>query len=125
MADKGDFGSDTLAQQLAALKAATESLERAAVSREALAKLSDADRARLFAAARTIFAPDVAERRRLVKAESRKRKAERADRLEARLNQTGIRALRREKVFTTPNVFPPANFVQKEVVGDPDFRDAL
>src|SRR6185312_3383235 len=104
------------------LKAATELLEKAAIDRIALSKLSDEDRARLFTAARTIFSPDIVERRRLVKAKSRARKAERAERLQSRLNQTGIRELRREKVFVTPNVFPPANFKQQEVTDNPEFR---
>ncbi len=107
------------------LKAATELLEKAAIDRVALTKLSDEDRARLFTAARTIFSPDVAERRRLVKAKSRAKKAERAERMQSKLNQTGIRALRREKVFVTPNVFPPANFKQQEVADDPEFREAI
>ena len=34
------------------------------------------------------------------------------------LNDTGIRALRRRPVFTTPNVFPPEGFEPKDVHGD-------
>ncbi len=117
---------DQADKELAAkLVAATEILEKASVDRLALAKLSDEDRAKLFSATRKIFCPDVAERRRLVKAKSRLRKTEKTERLQSRLNQTGIRALRREKVFMTPNVFPPANFAQKEVVGDPEFREVI
>ena len=56
---------ETLAAQL---KIATELLEKAAIDRVVLTKLSTEERARLFTAARTIFSPDVTERRRLVKA---------------------------------------------------------
>lgn len=114
--------NESLAGQL---KAATELLEKVAVNRAALAALSDEERARLFSAVQSILSPDVAERRRLVKAKSRARKAERAAKVETKLNQTGIRALRREKVFTTPNVFPPANFQQREVGDNPEFREAI
>jgi len=114
--------ADTLAAQL---KAATELLEKAAADRTVLAKLSDDERAQLFSAARKVFSPDIGERRRLVKAQSRIRKAERAGRLQERLNQTGIRELRRQKVFTTPNAFPPSGFVQKEVIDDPEFHESI
>jgi NAD(P)-dependent dehydrogenase (short-subunit alcohol dehydrogenase family) len=107
------------------LKAATDLLEKVAIDRAALDQLADVDRARLFAAVQKICFPDFSERRRQVKAKSRARKAERAEQLQSRLNQTGIRALRREKVFLTPNVFPPANFKQEEVPDDPGFREAI
>jgi NAD(P)-dependent dehydrogenase (short-subunit alcohol dehydrogenase family) len=64
-------------------------------------------------------------RRRLVKARVRQRKAEKIRRDESKLNETGIRKLRREKVFTTPNVFPPKDFVQKEITDNPDFREVV
>ena len=106
------------------LKAATELLEKVAVDRAALAEISDEDRARLFAAAQTLCFPNVTERRRMVKARSRARRAEKEERNQSVLNQTGIRALRREKVFMTPNVFPPANFQQGEITDNPEFREA-
>ncbi len=55
----------------------------------------------------------------------RQRKAEKIQRDQSKLNQTGIRKLRREKVFTTPNVLPPAGFEQQEVAGDPEFREVV
>jgi hypothetical protein len=39
------------------------------------------------------------------------------------LAQTGIRKLRSQAFFTTPNVFPPADFEQSDIE-DPDFREA-
>jgi len=113
---------DALAQQL---KAAAGLFEKVAIDRAALDKLSDDDRARLFTAAQKIFFPDFVERRRQVRARARARKAEKAERLQSKLNETGIRALRREKVFLTPNVFPPTNFEQQEVVNNPEFREAV
>ncbi|HWC61908.1 MAG TPA: SDR family oxidoreductase [Verrucomicrobiae bacterium] len=114
--------NESLALQL---KTATELLEKAAIDRAALDTLSREDRSRLFAAAQKLCFPDVTERRRQVKAKSRARRAEKTERLQAQLDQTGIRTLRREKVFLTPNVFPPANFQQQEVVDNPEFREAL
>ncbi len=112
--------TDSLSAQL---KAAAELLEKAAANRALLAQLSVEDRTRLLKAAGDIYCPDVAQRRRLVKASVKQRKAEKTERDQSKLNETGIRKLRREKVFTTPNVFPPLNFTQQEVTGNPDFRE--
>jgi NAD(P)-dependent dehydrogenase (short-subunit alcohol dehydrogenase family) len=107
------------------LKAAAEILEQAVKNRALLAELSEEERTRLLTAAGAIYCPDVNERRRLVKAKVRLRKAEKIQRDESKLNETGIRKLRREKVFTTPNVLLPKNFVQEEVVDNPDFREVV
>ncbi len=117
-----DDSNNVLALQL---KAATELLEKAAIDRAALANLSDEDRARLFAAAQRLCFPDAIERRRMVKARTRARREAKEEKIQSRLNETGIRALRREKVFMTPNVFPPANFQQQEVTDNPEFREAI
>ena len=109
----------------AQLQAAAEILEKAAANRALLAELSVEDRTRLLTAAGKIYCPDVAQRRRLVKASSKQRKAEKISRDQSKLNETGIRKLRREKVFTTPNVFPPLDFKQKEVSDNPDFREVV
>src|SRR5215212_9968386 len=107
------------------LRATAELLEAVAKNRSLLASLSVEERTRLLAAAGEIFCPDVSERRRLVKARVRQRKAEKLQRDQSKLNETGIRALRRKPVFTTPNVFPPENFEQREVEGDAEFRDVV
>jgi len=109
----------------AQLKAATELLEKAAANRAVLAELSVEECTRLLTAAREIFCPDVTERRRLVKAKARLRKADKLHRDQSKLNETGIRKLRREKVFTTPNVFPPQNFQQQEITDNPEFREVV
>jgi NAD(P)-dependent dehydrogenase (short-subunit alcohol dehydrogenase family) len=107
------------------LKAAAEILEKAAANRALLAGLSVEERTRLLKAAGDIYCPDVTQRRRLVKASAKQRKAEKIGQDQSKLNETGIRKLRREKVFTTPNVFPPLNFQQHEVTDNPDFREVL
>ncbi len=114
-------GADVVAQ----LKAAANILEQAAANRALLGALPEAERTRLLKVAGEIYAPDVSERRRLVKATVRRRKAEKLQRDQRKLNETGIRKLRREKVFTTPNVFPPENFQQEEVQDNPDFREVV
>ncbi len=109
----------------ARLKAAAELLEEAARNRALLAALSEEDRARLIQAAGHIYCPDPAERRRLVKAKVRLQKAEKRTRDDVVLTQTGIRKLRSQPVFTTPNVTPPIGFEQIEVTDNPDFREVV
>jgi len=107
------------------LRAATELLEAAAGDRALLALLSAEDRMRLIQAAGAIFCPDVGERRRLVKAQQRQRKSARLERDQNVLSETGIRTLRRQPVFTSPNVFPPQNFQQEEIEVEPALREVV
>lgn len=109
----------------AQLRAATELLEKAAGNRALLASLSVEERTRLLKAAGDIYSPDLQQRRRLVKARVKQRKAEQLQQDQSKLHETGIRKLRRQKVFTTPNVFPPEDFQQQEVNGNPDFREVV
>ena len=104
---------------------ATKLLESIVADRGLLAALPREDYQRFLAAVELVYHPDIVARRRLVKATTRQRKAEKAQREEAVLHQAGIRELRRKPVYTTPNVFPPAGFSQQDVAGDPDFREAL
>ena len=89
------------------LRAALEALEAVAADHGLLALLPEAERTRLRQAAGAVFLPDAKARRRLSKEAARQRKAEAIARDEQVLAQTGIRALRRRTVFTTPNVYPP------------------
>ncbi len=107
------------------LQAAAALLEKIAANRALLDELSESDRTRLLTAAGDIFCPDVAVRRRLVKERVRRHKAEKLEADQSKLNETGIRKLRRQTVFTTPNVFPPRDFLQQEVAGDPEFREVV
>jgi NAD(P)-dependent dehydrogenase (short-subunit alcohol dehydrogenase family) len=84
----------------------TEALEEIVANRDILNALPTAERTRLLAAAGTVFEPDVEVRRRQVKADRRRRKAERTEALQHTLSTTGIRTLRAKPVFTTPDVFP-------------------
>ena len=107
------------------LLAAVSLLETVAANRALLAEIPEEDRQRLVTAAGEIYNPDLKERRRFVKARVKLRKAEKIQREQAKLNETGIRKLRREKVFTSPNVFPPLNFQQQEVAGNAEFREVV
>jgi hypothetical protein len=108
-----------------AFKATVELLERVAKDRALLAALPEEERTRLVQAAGEVFCPDLRERRRLVKEKSRQRKNEQVQRDQSQLGETGIRKLRKEKIFTTPAAFPPLDFQQQEVTDDPDFREVV
>ncbi len=98
-------GEQSLEQRL---RSAATLLEEIVADRALLAEIPVEDRNRLLQAAGRVSRPDVIDRRRLLKVSKRKRKAERVMREESVLENTGIRRLRREPVFTTPNYFPPS-----------------
>lgn len=106
------------------IQAAAELLEAISGNRELLAGVSEAEQKRLLKAAGQVSRPDSRARRQLVKEYGRQRKAAKTERAESQLNHTGIRKLRRQTVFTTPNVHPPIGFEQKEIENDPEFREA-
>ena len=97
------------------LREAVELLEAVARDRTTLQDVPAADRERLLRAVALVYSPDRAQRRRQAKAAARDRKAQRLRQDEGTLAETGIRVLRRKPIFHTPNVFPPANFVQEDV----------
>ena len=106
------------------LKAATALLKSVAGNRALMSDLSPEERRELISVAGEIYHPDMVERRRLVRATERKRKAQMIARDQAKLNATGIRELRKKPVYMTPNILPPPPFEQKDVA-DPEFRDAV
>ncbi len=106
------------------LRKVTELLESLAADRDPIRALPEQDRIRLLSAAGDVFCPDPEERRLRVKARRREQRAARLRQDESVLDETGIRVLRAKPVFTTPNVFPPEDFVQHDV-DVPDFRDVL
>jgi len=109
------------------VRAATELLESLAADRAQLLDLDESERNRFLRAAGEVSRPDAILRRQLVKATKRLKKSERRVRVaeaEVQLNSTGIRSLRRQTVFTTPNYLPPGSDAQ-DTVDDPDFREAL
>jgi NAD(P)-dependent dehydrogenase (short-subunit alcohol dehydrogenase family) len=107
------------------LKAAMELLEKAASNRALLAGLTDEEHTRLMKVAGDLYCPDLTQRRKLVKAKVKQRKAEKKNTDDQKLHQTGIRELRRKPVFTTPNYFPPQIGEPQEITDNPDFREAV
>jgi len=96
------------------LRAVTELLEWIAGERSVLASVPTRDRERFHRAIADVYNPDPVARRQMVKAAERQQTAARVQRIDAVLDETGIRALRRQPVrkhaLTSPNVFPPPNF---------------
>ena len=88
----------------------TEFLEWIDEERQLLALLPIEDRQRLHRAVAQLHNPDPIARRQKQKAAERARNEAQLQRAETLLQETGIRALRRKPVYTTPNVFPPRNF---------------
>jgi len=107
------------------VRQASEVLEKVAGNRGLLGQVSQTERKRFLQAAGRVAMPDPSDQRRLIRATRRKRKAEKLRRDQDLLTQTGIRKLRRETVFTTPNVFPPTGFEQREIENDSEFREVV
>src|SRR5215218_1886237 len=107
------------------LRAAADLLESVVADRGLLAAVPAEERHRLLNAAGAVYVPDTTARRRMVKATVRRRKAERIRREEAALSRTGIRSLRRQPVFTTPNVFPPSGFDPQDITDDRAAEECL
>jgi NAD(P)-dependent dehydrogenase (short-subunit alcohol dehydrogenase family) len=84
------------------------SLEHVAENRHLLARLDPDERQRLIQAAGQVFCPEPGQRRQLTRARAKQRKEESARKEQRVLNETGIRKLRAQPVFTTPNYHPPA-----------------
>jgi NAD(P)-dependent dehydrogenase (short-subunit alcohol dehydrogenase family) len=108
----------------ARLKEAADVLESIVRDRGLLRALSLEERTRLLAAAGDVHNPDVVQRRRFNKVARREKKAAKLRHDDAVLAGTGIRVLREQPVYTSPNVFPPAGFEQSEV-DEPEFREAV
>ncbi len=114
--------------QRARLLEASALLRDIAENKDLLSSLTAEERADFLNAAGDVFVADPEERRLRVKAKRRKRRAEKIARDEEVLAETGIRTLRAKPVFTTPNTFPPENFVQADVADDPEappFRETI
>jgi NAD(P)-dependent dehydrogenase (short-subunit alcohol dehydrogenase family) len=97
------------------LRAATDALELIVDDRGVLALLSPEERTRLLRAAGAVYNPNVRDRRRMVKAVVRERKAAVTRKDDAVLAESGIRTLHRKPGFTTPNVFPPPAFEPQDI----------
>jgi len=121
-------GSDSLEPKDTTLgeriRDAAELLEMIVADRALLAAAGDEDRLRLLKASGQVSRPDALDRRRLVLATRRERKAARVQRAEQVLAGTGIRKLRGQPVFSTPRLFAPPDFEQNDVTDETDFREA-
>jgi NAD(P)-dependent dehydrogenase (short-subunit alcohol dehydrogenase family) len=125
MPKKNTVRQSQTAAFLARVHTATELLESIVADRGLLSEVPPADQRRLLQAAGHVYAPDAASRRQLVRATVRRQKADKLAREDRALNQTGIRTLRRQAVFTSPNVFPPENFEPCDSDGDPDIGEGI
>ncbi|HEY4088206.1 MAG TPA: SDR family oxidoreductase [Bryobacteraceae bacterium] len=94
--------------------AALELLECLAADHDRLQQFSPEERERFHKAIAQLYNPDPNARRAMLKAAERERSAKRLERVDSVLHETGIRALRRKPVFTTPNYFPPPEEEQAE-----------
>ncbi len=102
----------------------TAFLQQIAATTGLLSDLSTDERVALLNAAGDVFCADPEQRRLRVKSRRNKRRAEKLARDGEKLDATGIRRLRNKPVFTTPNTFPPDDFVQADV-DEADFREAV
>jgi len=107
------------------LEAAADVLDAVAQNRELLSTLPEAERKRFLRAVSKVHNPDARALRRLAKSQARAEKVARLQRDDQVLNETGIRALRRRPVVTTPNVFPPEHFEARDVHADDGPREAV
>ncbi len=89
------------------VRAAAALLDELSNERAPLEELPAELRENLHKAVAAFYNPDPVARRRMVKAAERERSAKQAEKLSAVLDETGIRALRRKPVFTTPNYPAP------------------
>ncbi len=87
------------------MQSVTETLESIARDRAVLKQLTAEARERFERAVASIQDTDPVTRRLMLRAVER----ERRNRVDATLHETGIRALRRKPVLTSPDVFPPWN----------------
>ena len=89
------------------LRTALDLLEAIEADRSVLDTLPEADRVRLHQVVAKVYHPEPKARRAKLKQQAKARHQEKVAKAEALLEQTGIRALRRKPVFSTPNYFPP------------------
>jgi NAD(P)-dependent dehydrogenase (short-subunit alcohol dehydrogenase family) len=108
--DEGDL--------IARVRAATELLETVGADRSILHPVSEAERIRFLNAVGNVAFPDVEERRQRAKALRRRDRAEKLQRDEGRLAETGIRRLRAKPVYTTPNYATPEIPAAEAVLAD-------
>src|SRR5260370_27310956 len=123
--DASRLDADDLAL-LERLRVAAELLEMIDANRGLLDRLPQKERDRLHQAVAQVFNPDPVARRRKQKAAERAKSAAQVQRDDTVLHETGIRTLRRQPVFNTPNVFAPQGFEPCDVNEDePEGRESI
>ncbi len=123
-AEPADALSDEQRRQRDELLRATDLLRRVGADRELLTTLAPQEKQDLINAAGDVFCPDPEERRIRTKALRRQRRSAKVRRDEEVLGGTGIRTLRDQPVFTTPDSYPPTSFEQIDVE-QPEFRETV
>lgn len=113
-------GDDPDTDLLTRLRAAVQLLESVADDRQLLDLLPAEDRQRLHQAVARVYHPEPGTRRMRLKAAEKARHAAKIQAEDKLLNETGIRTLRRQPVFTTPNVFAPEGFLPHDLAPDED-----
>ena len=95
---------------------------------ELVNELDATEKADFLNAAGDVFCPDPEIRRRRTKLLQQQRRSEKSQRDDETLAETGIRTLRSRPVFTTPDVYAPDDFEQRDVDDDPaapPFRETI
>jgi NAD(P)-dependent dehydrogenase (short-subunit alcohol dehydrogenase family) len=105
---------DENAELIERLRQTTELLESLIVDRRPLQALPADEAKRFLKAVARVHNPDRLGRR-MQEARRRLEKSERVRQVDGVLHETGIRSLRRKPVFTTPNVFAPADFAPNDI----------
>ena len=114
-AHNGSAPAETADQEfLERLRAATDLLEHLASNWAVLNAIPGPERERMHRVIAQLYNPDPIARKKRTKAFQRERTATRVGRTEAVLDDTGIRTLRRKPVYTSPNVYPPPDFDQRQ-----------
>ncbi len=107
------------------VRLAAELLESLAADPQRLKSLPASARGQLLQAVAKVYDPDPAARRVKLKAAAKARHAAKIRAEDEVLNRTGIRALRRKPVFTTPNLFAPEGFTAHDVDRDDAPRESI
>ena len=106
------------------LQAAMEIMEAAAKNRALLSGLTDAEHTRLMKAAGDLYCPDLGQRRRLVKAKVKQRKAEKQQRDDSKLYmRRSIRKCAAKKFSRRRTCFRRKIFRSRRSTDNPDFRE--
>jgi len=100
-------------------------LERIAANGSLIEQLPVEERTRLHQGAGNVYLPDVTARRQSRKAALKQKVKAQIRNDDHVLHATGIRALRRVPVITTPNIFPPEGFVAADAIDDEAPRESL